>query len=200
MPSCMMDRMRIHKNLKTKVGLIAWLFGVNLFISSFTFGGGYVVVPMIRKYFVTKRHLFSEEELVEMAAVAQSSPGAIAINLSSLAGYKVAGILGVCVSAIAAILPLLVILSIISNWYAVFASNEFVSALLRGMQAGVAALIIDFVIDMTSMIVKQGSLFHTLMIPLVFILSFGFQVNVVFLLLGCCGLCLTNVWWKKRSR
>ena len=57
-----------------------WLLGVNLFISTFTFGGGYVVVPMIRRYFVERRRCFTEEELVSMAAVAQSTPGAIAIN------------------------------------------------------------------------------------------------------------------------
>ena len=52
-----------------------WLCSVNLFISAFTFGGGYVVVPMVRKYYVEQKHVFSNEELMEMAAVAQSSPG-----------------------------------------------------------------------------------------------------------------------------
>lgn len=64
-----------------------WLFGVNLYISAFTFGGGYVVLPMVRKAFVEKKGLFSEEELLDMAAIAQSSPGAIAVNLAVLAGY-----------------------------------------------------------------------------------------------------------------
>ena len=72
---------------KERAGLLLWLAGVNLFISAFTFGGGYVVVPMIRKYFVERRNLFTEEELMEMAAGAQSAPGAIAVNLSALAGY-----------------------------------------------------------------------------------------------------------------
>lgn len=76
--------------MKKRIKLYFWLFGVNLFISTFTFGGGYVVVPMIRKYYVEKKALFSEEELLELAAVAQSSPGAIAVNLSALAGYRTA--------------------------------------------------------------------------------------------------------------
>lgn len=71
-----------------------WLFGVNLFISAVTFGGGYVVVPMIRKYFVYQKQLFSEQELMDMAAVVQPTPGAIAINLSVLAGYRTVGIVG----------------------------------------------------------------------------------------------------------
>lgn len=82
-----------------------WLLAVNLFISSFTFGGGYVVVPMIRRYFVTQKQYFTEEDLVGMAAVAQSTPGAIAINLSALAGYRVAGTLGAAISCIAAVIP-----------------------------------------------------------------------------------------------
>ena len=65
-----------------KLKLLLWLFKTDFFISSFTFGGGYVVLPMIRKYFIEQKHLFSEDELMDMSAVAQSSPGAIAINLS----------------------------------------------------------------------------------------------------------------------
>lgn len=72
------------KNI-SKPHLYSWLFSINLFISAFTFGGGYVVVPMIRKYFVEQKKLFDEDELMNMAAVAQSVPGAIAINLSALA-------------------------------------------------------------------------------------------------------------------
>lgn len=78
------------------------LFAVNLFISAFTFGGGYVVVPMVRRFFVEKSHDFSEEELLDMAAVAQSAPGAIAVNLSALAGYRIAKTAGVLVSCAAA--------------------------------------------------------------------------------------------------
>ena len=70
---------------------LVWLFCINLFISSFTFGGGYVVIPMIRKYFVQKKKYLTEEEVMELAAISQSSPGAIAVNLSALAGYKTAG-------------------------------------------------------------------------------------------------------------
>ena len=94
------------KNI-SKPHLYFWLFSINLFISAFTFGGGYVVVPMIRKYFVEQKKLFDEDELMNMAAVAQSVPGAIAINLSALAGYRCAGTAGVLISCLASILPLI---------------------------------------------------------------------------------------------
>ena len=88
--------------MKKQIRLWLWLAGVNLLISTFTFGGGYVVVPMVRKYFVESRGMFTEEELLNMAAVAQSTPGAIAVNLSALAGYRVAGAAGVAISLWAA--------------------------------------------------------------------------------------------------
>ncbi len=70
--------------MKQNIKTYAWLLGINLFISAFTFGGGYIVVPMVRRFFVLKKHFFTEEELVNMAAVAQSTPGAIAVNPSAL--------------------------------------------------------------------------------------------------------------------
>ena len=94
-----------EKKYISKPHLYFWLFSINLFISAFTFGGGYVVVPMIRKYFVEQKKLFDEDELMNMAAVAQSVPGAIAINLSALAGYRCAGTAGVLISCLASILP-----------------------------------------------------------------------------------------------
>ena len=73
---------------KTTLRQLAWLFCINLFISAFTFGGGYVVIPMIRKYFVQKKHFLTEEEVMELAAISQSSPGAIAVNGAIVVGYK----------------------------------------------------------------------------------------------------------------
>ncbi|MGG7178457.1 chromate transporter [Clostridium paraputrificum] len=180
--------------------LYIWLFGVNLFISTFTFGGGYVVVPMVKKYFVNKEQLFSEEELMDMAAIAQSTPGAIAINLSSLAGYRVAGVMGVAISSIAAVIPPLVILTIVSKWYVAFAANTLIAAVLKGMQAGVAALIVDLVIDMTNMITKEGSILLTLMIPVSFLASFIFNFNVAIILLVSSLLCIIRVWLKEKRR
>ena len=88
-----------------KGSLCLWLLGIHMFISAFTFGGGYVVVPMVRKYFVLHKKLFGEEELMEMAAVSQSVPGAIAVNLAAVTGYRAAGVLGAITSATASVLP-----------------------------------------------------------------------------------------------
>lgn len=183
---------------KRTPGLFLWLFSINLFISAFTFGGGYVVVPMIRKYFVEEKTLFGEEELMNMAAVAQSVPGAIAINLAALAGYKSAGIIGVLLSCLASVLPPIVILSFISSWYTYFSSNLLIAAVLKGMQAGAAALIVDLVIDMTNMIVKERSLFLTLLVPSSFAAGFIFHINVALILAVCCFLCVLRLLAAER--
>jgi chromate transporter len=186
----------ISMNLKIKSYI--WLFCVNMFISAFTFGGGYVVVPMIRRYFVLKRKIFSEEELIEMAAVAQSTPGAIAINLSSLAGYRTAGIAGSIISCIAAVLPPLIILGAISAFYSLFISNAVIAAVLKGMEAGVAAVMVDLIIDMCAMVLKEKNAFMSALIPAAFIANFIFQINAIFILITCCLLCVIRIAYKKR--
>ncbi len=168
--------------MKEKIRFYLWLCYVFLFISTFTFGGGYVVIPMIRKYFVEQKKLFSEEELMEMAAIAQSSPGAIAINLSILAGKRTAGWIGILISSLCSILPPIIILSFISNWYAAFSNNSYIAAILKGMQAGVAALIVDLIIDMYKMILEEKSVLLNLLVPAAFIANAFFNVNVMLIL------------------
>lgn len=177
-----------------------WLLGINLFTSAFTFGGGYVVVPMIRRYFVERKQLFTEEELLGMAAVAQSTPGAIAINLSALAGYRVAGVGGAILSCVAAILPPLVILGFVSAFYAAFAANAVIAAVLKGMQAGVAALIVDLIVDMCRAVLKERSLLLTAMIPCAFLASFVWNINVALILAACCLLCIGRVLLGRRKK
>ncbi|GAA3413811.1 chromate transporter [Paenibacillus hodogayensis] len=186
--------------ISQRTKLCIWLLGINLFISTFTFGGGYVVVPMIRKYFITRKKLFSEDDLVDMAAIAQSSPGAIAINLSTLAGFRAAGMTGAVISCIAAVIPPLVILVFISLFYFAFAMNPLISTILRGMQAGVAALIVDFVVDMCSMMIKERSLLLNLVIPTAFLANFIFEINVAIILAVCCSLCMMRVWLNERRQ
>ena len=158
---------------------LLWLFEINMFISAFTVGGGYVVITMIRKYFVLKKQLFSEEELLEMAAIAQSSPGAIAINFAALAGYKVSGLMGAFISCIGAVIPPFIILSLVSYFYEIVFSHVIVRACLRGMQVGVALLILDVVYSMCKIVLKQKDVFYICMIPLSFVLSYIMNVNVM---------------------
>lgn len=170
--------------------LSLWLLGINLLISTFTFGGGYVVVPMIRKYYVLRRNLFTEKELEDMAAIAQSSPGAIAINLSVLAGFRCASYRGAMISCIAAILPPLLIFTLISSGYDAISTNQTISAVLRGMQAGAAALMADLAVHSLAVLRQPEGRWPLLLAIAVFAAHWFFQAHILILIPLCCLLCL----------
>lgn len=182
-----------------KLRLYLSLFRITFSISAFTFGGGYIVIPMMRKYFVNDLDLISEQELLDMAAIAQSTPGAIAVNIAVLVGYRISGITGAIISCIGTVLPPLLILSIISFFYETFRDNRVISAILKGMEAGVAATIIDLIIDMSQGILKEKNWLLTLMVPIAFIASFIFNINVLVIIICCSTLCFAQVYIKGRQ-
>lgn len=160
-----------------------YILKTNILISAFTFGGGYVVIPMIRKYYVEDHPYLSEQELMEIAAIAQSVPGAIAVNLAVSAAYRVKGVPAAILAMITSILPAFVILSLISISYDAFRSNALISAALLGMQASVAAIMIDVVAGMIHGIVKER-VYHTMVwIPIAFLSVSLFHLSVVYVLL-----------------
>ena len=128
---------------------VLWkLFVSTLYLSAFTFGGGYVIVTLMKEKFVNELHWIEEDEMLDLIAIAQSAPGAIAVNGAIVVGYKLASLPGALVAIAATILPPFVIISAISFFYALFRDNFVVSRLLAGMQAGVAAVIASVVWDM----------------------------------------------------
>lgn len=170
----------------------------NLIISSFTFGGGYVVIPMIRKYYIEDRSYLKEEELLEIAAVAQSVPGAIAVNLVVATAFRIKGIPGAILAMCMSILPAFVLLSLISLSYDAFRSNVWISAALMGMQAAVAAIMVDVVAGMIHGIVKERVLHTTMLIPIAFICVSMFHLHVALVLLGSVGFSLA--WYYMTQR
>lgn len=173
------------------------LFKISFSISAFTFGGGYIVIPMMRRYFVNDLGLITEQELLDMAAIAQSTPGAIAVNIAVLVGYRIAKLKGAIISCIGTILPPLIILSVISFFYKSFRDNRIISAVLKGMEAGVAATIVDILIDMWQGITKEKNWLLTLMAPATFIASFIFNINVLFIILFCAFLCFVQAYIRR---
>ena len=130
------------------------LFWSTFQLSAFTFGGGYVIVPLMRKRFVEGLGWIDENEMIDLIAIAQSSPGPIAVNASIIIGYRIAGISGALCTILGTVLPPLIILSLISLVYTAFRDNEIVSVVMNCMQAGVAAVICDVVITMAQGILK----------------------------------------------
>ena len=127
------------KAVSLKKRLVTLFFSM-LSISTFTFGGGFVIVTLMKRRFVDDLEWLDENEMLDMTAIAQSCPGAIAVNGAILVGQRVAGAAGIIVATVATIIPPMVILSLVSYFYALFADNPYVAAVLAGMQAGVAAV------------------------------------------------------------
>lgn len=178
-------------------GRLFKLFTTSLYISSFTFGGGFVIIPLMRKKFVEDLHWLEEKEMLDLTAIAQSSPGAIAVNASILLGYKICGILGALIAILGTIIPPMVIIAVISLFYNAFRTNVVVNAVLQGMQAGVAAVICDVVINMATANVKENKWLAIVMMPTVFVLTYFVKVNVVYIILGCIALAIVAFVVKK---
>lgn len=169
------------------------LFFSTLYLSAFTFGGGYVIVTLMKKKFVDEYHWIDEPEMLDLIAIAQSSPGAIAVNGAIVIGYKLAGIAGVLTAVLATVIPPFVILSVISAFYTAFRSLQVISWMLKGMQAGVGAVIMDVVFEMSSGIVTGRQYLSICLMAAAFIANYCFQVNAVMIILFCIvlGLILT---------
>lgn len=175
------------------------LFTSTFYLSAFTFGGGYVIIPLMKKKFVDDLQWIEEEEMLNLAAIAQSSPGAVAVNASMLLGYRIAGILGALVTILGTILPPFIILSIISFFYAAFRENVVVNAVLKGMQAGIAAVIVDVVLNLGGNVLKEKDLISAIVMTGAFIATFFLKINVMYIILvcGCIGAIKILVQLKK---
>lgn len=174
----------MQKSVVSRTAQLRKLFFSMLYISSFTFGGGFVIATFMKKKFVDDLHWIDEQEMLDITAMAQSSPGAIAVNAAILVGWQVEGLPGMMVSVLGTIIPPMVILSVISLFYAAFAANTYVAFVLKGMQAGVAAVILDVVCNLGGKVLKTRSPIHIGLMLAAFIASFVYDINVIFIILA----------------
>ena len=167
-----------------KKGDLKTLFFTTLYISAFTFGGGFVIVTFMKRKFVEELKWIDEKEMLDFTALAESCPGAVAVNTAILVGWKVCGPAGMAVAVLGTILPPMAIISVISLFYAAFAENVWVAAALRGMQAGVAAVILDVACDLGSGVLREKSLLSVIILAAAFFCSFFLDVSVVWIILA----------------
>mgnify|MGYP000417106721 CR=1 FL=1 len=166
-----------NKTYGTRLARLWKLFLSTLYISSFTFGGGFVIVTFMKKKFVDELHWIDEQEMLDMTALAQSSPGAIAVNAAILVGWQVEGLIGMIVAVLGTIIPPMVILSVISVFYNAFATNRYIALLLKGMQAGVAAGILGGVFDLGGKVLKTPSWGYISLMVAAVVAKTGFDVH-----------------------
>lgn len=178
------------------------IFLSTLKISATTFGGGFVIIPLLRERFVKQLHWIKEEDILDLVAVAQSSPGAIAVNASIIVGYHVAGLAGALVAALGTIIPPFVIISIISYFYLAFRDNPYINVMMAGMLAAVAAVILDVVISMTKQIFKLKRVLPILILAGAFIASYFFSVHIFVIIFTCACIGLIDMFIQtyKKAR
>lgn len=176
------------------------LFLSNMYISAFTFGGGFVIVTLMKRKYVDELHWIDEEEMLDMTALAQSAPGAIAVNAAILVGWRVAGLAGMLVSVLGTIIPPMAILTVISVFYRQFSENRYVALLLRGMRAGVAAVILDVVCDLGAKVLKTRRAVLVGLMIAAFVAGFVLKISGVVILLSAIviGICL-ELWSRRKG-
>lgn len=160
------------------------LFISSLIISATTFGGGYVIVSVMRKHYVNKLKWLTDEEMLDLVAIAQTSPGATAINTNIVLGYKFGGFLGGLLCIIGTIIPPLVIISIISVGYELIKDNLLVAAIFSGMQAAIAAVICHVASELAIVVIKGKRIINYIVMPASFICIFFFQIAVYWIVLA----------------
>lgn len=128
----------MHRDWKTVFGTFLSFFK----IGAFTIGGGYAMLPLIEHEFVTRKKWVSQDEIVDIFAIAQSLPGVIAINTSIFIGYRIGGIPGALIASAGMILPSFLVILVIAVAIVGFQDNPYVQRAFAGVRAGVTALIL----------------------------------------------------------
>ncbi len=169
-------------------------------LSAFTFGGGYVIVAMMQSRFVEEKHWLTEEQMLNLCAVAQSAPGVVAVNAAIAVGSALHGISGILVSVLATILPPFVIILMICPVYAWMTSQSWLKWLMAGMNIAVCGLIFVSAFQMGQSSLRKDSLRNLLIILAVFVLSAIFKINVIYIILACLAGGALQAGWERFAR
>lgn len=179
--------------MKEKKSKILWqLFRATFTLSAFTFGGGFVIVSLMKKKFVEELQWIDENEMLDITAIAQSSPGPIPINAAVILGYRMAGIWGTIVAILGTALPPMFIISLISVFYTQFRENQIVATALQVMRAGVAAVILDVSMNLAQNVCRTKRTLYIGLMFAAFAASVVFDVSAMLIILVCLDVGITD--------
>ena len=174
-----------------------WQIFVTFFkIGAFTFGGGYAMIPLIQREAVEHRKWVKDEDILDIVAIAESTPGPIAINSATFVGYRAAGVLGSALATFGVVLPSFVIILALSFVLQQFQNVQAVQYAFRGIQAGVLALLFKALWTMykkapkgwAAYVVMGGS----------FLATAVFKFNMIFVIIGCAVFGLVTAMLAER--
>ena len=188
------------ENSKKPIDLnILWqLFKSTFMLSACTFGGGFVIVSLMKKKFVEELGWIEESEMLDITAISQSSPGPIPINASVILGYRMQGILGSFVAVLGTSIPPIVIISIISVFYTEFRENKIIAIALMVMRAGVAAVICDVVIKLAKNVIATKSNLYIALMFITFIMTYVFGISAMTVILLCLVIGLITLFLEMK--
>ena len=159
------------------------LFLSTFIISAFTVGGGFVLIPLMKAKYVDEYGWMKENESLDLVSIAQSAPGAVAVNASIIMGYRLGGILGTFTALLATVLPPLITLTVVSYCYDAFATNPYVRMFLKGMQCGVTAILLDVVLGLLMKQIKKKLALPLLIMAGTFIASYFLKIDIMHIIL-----------------
>lgn len=188
------------KKAKSIFGLFLTMFK----IGAFTFGGGYAMLSLLENEFVSKKGWMEKEEFLDMVAIAESTPGPIAINSATYIGYKRAGVLGSAFATLGVVLPSFIIIYVISLFLDAFLSLTLVANAFRGIQACVVYLIGSVGIKMLRQMEKKPLPIAICVVVLVLLTTFSllavnFSSIIYIVVSGALGVAAFYIGKKRRE-
>lgn len=152
-------------------------------LSAFSFGGGYITIPVLKKKLVDEKEVLSEGTLQNLAAIAQSAPGSISVSLASGLAYEIGGVKMMLFTFIASILPPLIIITLVAIFYDAFMNHAVIQSIFRGLEIGVAVIMVILVKDMLSALLRRDHKIAVLLLIVSIVLNFLLRTHVVFILI-----------------
>lgn len=186
--------------MKKDYSKLGTLFKTMFVLSACTFGGGFVIVSLMKKKYVDELKWFEEDEMLDVTAITQSSPGPLPVNASVIIGYRIAGVVGSLTAILGTILPPMIIISIISLFYEQFRTNPYISTALQVMRAGVAAVIFDVVINLAGNVIKTRRFLYIAMMVVAFVATYLLDVSAMIVILTCLGIGLIDLAITLRKK
>lgn len=181
------------------------LFFTMLKIGAFTFGGGYAMIALLQRELTERHGWLTDEEFLDLVAIAESTPGPIAINSSTYVGYRVAGVAGAAFATLGMCLPSFVIIFAISLFFDAFLSLQVVSMAFAGIRACVCYLILSAGIKMIRALPKK-KVFPVILLTLtvagmLFCTAFAVSFSTIYYILigAAAGLCVWGVGQIRRK-
>nr|WP_294525428.1 chromate transporter [uncultured Blautia sp.] len=168
-----------EKQSSNRLSLFLTFFKIGLF----TFGGGYAMIPLIQREIVDKKGWISDEDILDIVAIAETTPGPIAVNSATFVGYKTGGFLGASFATLGVILPSFLIILGISFVLRKFESLTVIQYAFNGIRAGVLALIIRALLSMYKQCPKN--LPSYVLMALSFAGVVFFKINILIVILFC---------------